>query len=229
MAHKDYYKILGLSNGASADEIKRAYRKLAMQYHPDRNLGKEEWAHDKFKEINEAFGVLGDPKLREQYDHFGAAGNFGDIFSSQATRTTFEDLMDDFDGAGLRFDFLDDIFGDNFKGRGFIFRASRRGFGGPGRTRFETQTGIDLEDLFEQAQSPQMSSVHYEIVLSKEQAFKGMEKELVRKGKRLKVKIPAGVRTGSRIRLRNALKTTDGQVGDIIIGIKVSYHARKLR
>ena len=66
-----------------------------------------------------------------------------------------------------------------------------------------------------------MSSVNYDIVLSEEQAFKGMEKELVRKGKRLKVKIPAGTKMGSRIRLRNALKTTDGQPGDIIISIKV--------
>ena len=66
-----------------------------------------------------------------------------------------------------------------------------------------------------------MSSVNYDIVLSEEQAFKGMEKELVRKGKRLKVKIPPGVKMGSRIRLRNALKTTDGQPGDIIIIIKV--------
>jgi len=66
-----------------------------------------------------------------------------------------------------------------------------------------------------------VSSVNYDIVLSEEQAFKGMEKELVRKGKRLKVKIPPGVKMGSRIRLRNALKTTDGQPGDIIIIIKV--------
>jgi len=66
-----------------------------------------------------------------------------------------------------------------------------------------------------------VSSVNYDIVLSEEQAFKGMEKELVRKGKRLKVKIPPGVKMGSRIRLRNALKTTDGQPGDIIISIKV--------
>ena len=221
MAHKDYYKILGLSNNASTDEIKKAYRKLAMQYHPDRNHGKEEWANDKFKEINEAFSVLGDPKKRRKYDHFGTVGNIGDIFGSQATRTTFEDLMNDFGGAGLGFDFLDDIFGDNFRGRGFAFQKSIRGFGGPRGMRFETHGDIDLKDLFEKVQNPKMSSVNYEIILSKEQAFKGMEKELVRKGKRLKVKIPTGVKTGSRIRLRNALKITDSQPGDIIISIKV--------
>jgi curved DNA-binding protein len=221
MAHKDYYRILGLSNGASTDAIKKAYRKMAMQYHPDRNNGREEWANDKFKEINEAFSVLGDPKKRLQYDHFGTAGNIGDIFGSQATQATFEDLLKDFNGAGLGFDFLDNIFGDNFRDRGFTFQTFKKGFSESGGLKFETQGGINLDDLFEQARSPIVSSVNYEIVLSKEQAFRGMEKELVRKGKRLKVKIPAGIETGSRIRLRNALKTTDGQPGDIMINIKV--------
>jgi len=221
MTYKDYYKILGLSNNASTDEIKKAYRKLAMQCHPDHNRGKEEWASDKFKEINEAFSVLGDPKKRRQYDNIGAVENIGDIFGSQATRTTFEDLMDDFDGAGLGFDFLDNIFGGNFRGTGFAFQRFRRGFDGPRSTIFETQEGISLEDLFELAKSTNWSNINYEIVLSKEQALKGMEKELVRKGKRFQVKIPAGVKMGSRIRLRNALKTTDGQPGDIIISIKI--------
>jgi len=62
---KDYYRILGVPGNASDGEIKKAYRKLAMQYHPDRNPGKEEWANEKFKEINEAYGVLGDPQKRK--------------------------------------------------------------------------------------------------------------------------------------------------------------------
>lgn len=221
MAHKDYYKILGLSNSASADEIKKAYRTLAMQYHPDRNHGKEEWANEKFKEINQAFSVLGDPEKRRQYDQFGTMGNIGDIFGSQATRTTFEDLMKDFGGAGLGFDFLDVVFGDILKGRGFSFQTFGSGFGGPGRTRFETQGGINLADLFRQSQYPTRLDANYEIAITNEQAAKGIAKDLVRKGKKLQVKIPAGVKTGSKVRLRNALKTTDGQPGDIIIDIKV--------
>lgn len=221
MAHKDYCKILGLSNNASADEIKKAYRKLAMQYHPDRNHGKEEWANEKFKEINEAFSVLGDPEKRRQYDQSGTIGNIGDIFGSQATRTTFEDLMKDFGGAGLGFGFLDDIFGDLLKGKGFSFQTFGRDFGGTRNIRFETQRSFNLEDMFQQAQPRPYNSVKYEITLTNEQATKGIDKELVRKGKKLRVKMPAGVKSGSKVRLRNALKTTDGQPGDIIINIQV--------
>ena len=132
---KDYYQILGVPRNATDEQIKKAYRKLAMQYHPDRNPGKEKWANEKFKEINEAFSVLGDPEKRRQYDQFGTVGNIGDIFGSPYTRTTFEDLMRDFGGSGLGFDFLDNIFGESLKGRkgrGFSFRVYTRGAGSPG-------------------------------------------------------------------------------------------------
>jgi curved DNA-binding protein len=221
MAQKNYYQILGIDKNASADEIKKAYRRLAMQCHPDRNHGNEEWAHDKFKEINEAFSILGDPDKRSQYDQFGTVGKIEDIFSSQYTHTTFDDIISDFGGESIGFDFLDNVFGDNLGGRNFAFRRFRRGHNKYGRTRFEQQTGIDLEDLFTNAQPLEASEVIFEIAVSQEQAAKGMEKELVRGGKRLKVKIPAGVKTGSRIRLRNALVTTDGQAGDIIIKIEI--------
>ena len=218
---KDYYQILGVPRNASEEEIKRAYRKLAMQYHPDRNPGKEKWANDKFKGINEAFSVLGDPGKRRQYDQFGTVGNVGDIFGSPFTRTTFEDLMKDFGGSGLGFGFLDDIFGDFLKGRGFSFKTFSRGFGGPRGTRFETSGEIDLEEIFGRTQYPSRQDVRYEITLSKEQAAQGLEKDLARKGKKLRVKIPAGVKPGSKIRLRNARQITDGQPGDIIILVKV--------
>ena len=221
MAAKDYYQILGLAKNATADQIKKAYRKLAMQYHPDRNPGKEDWANEKFKEINEAFSILGDPEKRRQYDQFGTVGNIGDLFGSRATRTTFEDLMKDFGGAGLKFDFLDDIFGDLLKGKGFSFRTFGRGSGGVRGMRFETAGGINLEDIFRQAQATPRHDAHYEIIISKEQAAQGLEKDLVRKGRKIKVKIPAGVKTGSEVRLRNALQITDGQPGDILIQIKV--------
>ena len=220
---KDYYQILGVPRNASQDEVKKTYRKLAMQYHPDRNHGKEQWANDKFKKINEAFSVLGDPQKRQQYDQFGTAGDAGDIFGSPFTRTTFEDLMKDFGGAGLGFGFLDNVFGDFLKGRGkgFSFKVFRQGFGGPGQVRFDTGRGINLEDLFAQARRPRSHSVGYEITITTEQAAKGLEKDLVRRGKKLMVGIPAGVKSGTRIRLRNARQVTDGQPGDIIIQVRV--------
>ncbi len=165
---KDYYHILGVPRDATDEQIKKAYRKLAMQYHPDRNQGKENWANEKFKEINEAYGVLGNPKKRKQYDQFGTVGNFGDIFRSASTRATFEDLMKDFGGAGLGFGFLDDIFGELFKGKGVSFRVFSTGFGGPGGVKFETPTGINLDEILRQAQRPQRHDVKYEITITKD-------------------------------------------------------------
>jgi curved DNA-binding protein len=214
MPNKDYYQILGVPKGASDYDIKKAYRRLAMQFHPDRNPGREKWANEKFKEINEAFSVLGDPEKRRQYDQFGTAGNVGDIFGSPYTRTTFEEMMRDFNSSGLGFDFLDSIFSDFLKGRGFSFRVFHGGTGGG---------GINLNDLFRQAQTqaPPRPEVNYEITLTADQAKKGLEKDLIRRGKKLRVKIPARVKDGTRIRLRNALQTTDGYPGDIFITVRV--------
>ncbi len=219
---KDYYGILGILRNASDIEIKKAYRKLAMQYHPDRNQGKEKWANEKFKEINEAYGVLGDPQKRKQYDQFGTVGNIGDIFGSPYTATTFEEMMKDFGGAGLRFDFLDDIFGDVLKGRGSSF--SFRSFGGrPGRVIFESRPGqgINLGKIFGQARKARRQEAHYELSISREEASRGVKKILKRRGKKLEVKIPAGVTTGSVVKLSNALQTSDGLPGDILIKVTV--------
>jgi curved DNA-binding protein len=217
---RDYYGVLGVPRNASDGEIKKAYRKLAMQYHPDRNPGKQEWSNEKFKEINEAYGVLGDPQKRKQYDQFGTVGNIGDIFSSPFTTNTFQEMMKDLGGAGLRFDFLDDIFGDFLKGRGSSF--SFRSFGGrPGRVRFEARPGqeINLDELFGQARRPQ--EVRYEVAISRGEASQGVKKILKRRGKRLEVKIPAGVRTGNVVRLKNARQLSDGLPGDILIKVIV--------
>jgi len=218
---KDYYQILGVAKNASDTEIKKAYRKLAMQYHPDRNPSNEKWANAKFKEINEAYAVLGDPQKRRQYDQFGTAGDMGDIFSSPFTRTTFQEMMKDFGGAGLRFDFLDEIFGDFLKGRGSSF--SFRSFGGrPGSVRFEARPGqeINLNEIFGRPRT--LRDVRYELTISQEESLHGVTKRLKRQGKRLEVKIPAGVRTGTVVRLRNARQISDGAPGDILIKVIVA-------
>lgn len=217
---KDYYAILGVPRSATADDIKKAYRKMAMQFHPDKNPGKEQWATEKFKEINEAFGVLGDTTKRKQYDQFGTPGNANDVFSSAQTSTTFEDLMKDFQGSGLRSDFLDKMFGDMMKGKGFSFRVFTTGYE-PQEMNFGRSGAVDLEEVFGTKQKPPNQTVTYEIVINEKQAKKGLNKDLVRNGHKLRVKIPKAVTDGTAIKLTNARMVTDGVPGDIIIKVKV--------
>ena len=207
---KDYYQILGMPRNAADADLKKAYRKLAMQYHPDRNPGKEKWANEKFKEINEAYGVLGDPEKRAQYDQFGTVGNVGDIFGSAATRTTFEDLMKEFAGAGLR-------------SRGFTFSSGRSGGRGRRTIRFESSPGdsFNLDEIFGQTRKARQQDIRYELTITTEEATKGTRKMLTRQGRKLEVKIPPGVKTGSTIKLSRARQVTDSQPGDILIHIKV--------
>ncbi len=129
MEYKDYYKILGLERSAKPDEVRKAYRKLAMQYHPDRNPGNKQ-SEEKFKEINEAYQVLGDSQKRARYDQLGSAysnweqrggGQQGDFDWSQwfggqpagsgGTRVEFGDLNDLFGGQEAFSDFFRSIFG----------------------------------------------------------------------------------------------------------------------
>ena len=129
MAKRDYYEVLGVSKGASADEIKKAYRKIALKYHPDKNPGDKE-AEEKFKEAAEAYSVLKDPEKKAQYDQFGHAGMNGGAGG--------------FSGAGMDMDDIFSMFGDIFGGRGFS--GGFGGFGGFGGGGHQQQRyrGSDL-------------------------------------------------------------------------------------
>jgi curved DNA-binding protein len=221
MPQKDYYQILNVPREASDDDIKKAYRKLAMLWHPDKNPGKEKMANEKFKEINEAYAVLGNPEKRKQYDQFGTAGEAGDIFGNDGTRSTFEDL---FRGQGMDSDFMESIFGQTFGGRGYTFRQ----YGRPGRASrvvFNMDPDAETDETFTRARAGRSRShredINYEITINQQQATQGMEKDLVRSGKRLRVKIPAGIVSGTKIRLRDARLTTDRTPGDIYIKVNV--------
>ncbi len=177
MTTRDYYDILGVNKSASATEIKSAYRKLALKYHPDRNKAAD--AHEKFKEINEAYEVLGNPEKKAKFDQFGHAafqnGGGGNPFGaggnpfggySQGGSINFEDL---FGGAGG--------FSDPFD----IFSSFFGGAGGFGHSRGPSKPLYSLKITFDEA-------VH------------GAEKSLVHQGKHYAIKIPAGSDEGTRIR-----------------------------
>jgi DnaJ-class molecular chaperone len=187
----DYYDLLGVSKGASQDEIKTAYRKKALEWHPDRN--KSEGAADKFKEINKAFEVLSDPKKREMYDQYGSAA-----FDQNGGRGP--------GGMG------------GFSQQGpFTYSYS---WGNGGENPFGSGDFSDPFDIFEQffgVRSPFGSGAQrqkrdmYQITLTFDEAVKGTEKETVIKGKTKTIKIPAGVDDGTRIRFQDF---------DIIVTVK---------
>ncbi|NPD93026.1 molecular chaperone DnaJ [Xylanibacter muris] len=126
MAKRDYYEVLGVSKNASEDEIKKAYRKIAIKWHPDRNPGNKE-AEDKFKEAAEAYDILHDPQKRQQYDQFGFNGPQGGFGGFGG-------------GAGMNMDDIFSMFGDIFGGRAGGFG----GFGGGGQRRAQQYRGNDL-------------------------------------------------------------------------------------
>ena len=209
MAARDYYNILGVAKGASDDEIKRAYRKLAMKYHPDRNPNKKE-AEERFKEINEAYAVLSDKEKRKQYDTFGAEGF--------RQRFTQEDIFRGFD--------FDEILSGLFGSRG------RREF------RFGGRGGFDFGDLFgkqgsyqDAGRMPQRGEdIIYEIPISLEEAASGGEKRVsYRKNGRIEevsVRIPRGIPSGKKLRLtgKGMEGRNGGPPGDLYLRVSVGEH-----
>ena len=209
MATKDYYHVLGVSKNASEEELKRAYRKLAMKYHPDKNPNKKE-AEERFKEINEAYAVLSDKEKRKQYDTFGAEGF--------RQRFTQEDIFRGFD--------FDEILSGLFGGRGR--RESR--FGGRG--------GFDFGDVFG-GQSPYQNmgrmpkkgeDVLYELTISLEEAASGGEKRIsYRKNGKVEdvsVRIPRGIPSGKKLRLagKGMEGKNGGPPGDLYLQIAIQEH-----
>ncbi|ACM64105.1 DnaJ family protein [Campylobacter lari] len=185
------YETLGVSKNASADEIKKAYRKLARQYHPD--INKEAGAEEKFKEINAAYEILSDEKKRAQYDQYGDS-----MFGGQS----FQDFSRSAGGADIN-DILRNIFGGGFGGGGFSssnnFRGGFGGFGG-----FE-------EDLDLQAS----------IKIPFEKGILGGEHSIMINKEQVKIKIPHGIKDGEKLRIRNKGKTFNNQRGDLILKVEL--------
>lgn len=220
MAKKDFYSVLGVSRQASADDLKKAFRKLAMKFHPDKNPG-DKSAEDRFKEVTEAYDTLSDAKKRQMYDQFGHTGtgqggpnpfrgggnyeNFGG-FGQQGG-------FDPRSGGPEQFqDMFGDFFGEFFTGEQGPRGAGRRGFRGQER-------GADLR---------------YTLTISLEEAATGVEKRISfvrqRGGRedtaKLSITVPAGVKVGQRLKLRGEGDSPAGTTkpGDLYVIIGFQDH-----
>lgn len=223
MEYKDYYKILGVSRDASQDAIKKKYRKLAAKYHPDKNPD-DKSAENKFKEIGEAYEVLKDPEKRKLYDKVGAdwkryqqAGASSDDFNwSQYARG----------GGGQRVNInMDDFFGGGQPGGG----------GSPFSSFFETIFGGGDPFAGRQSQARQYQSnarsatsqrgkdAKAEVDIDLKEVMTGVEKQFRVNGERVKIKIPAGIEHGKRLKLKGKGQDSQrgGTKGDLYLKVNV--------
>ena len=216
----EYYEVLGVAKTATADEIKKAYRKLALKYHPDKNPG-DKAAEEKFKEISEAYAVLSDAEKRKQYDTFGSTG-FRQRYSQ-------EDIFRNFD--------LNDIlrqfgFGGGFRGTGGFHTGGFRTAGG----------GSPFEGMFGQTmrgggcgggcgpQPVKGGDLTYELTVTLEDVLHGAEKTIsLRQNGRsqnVSVKVPKGIEDGKRLRLpgKGGPSSSGGPPGDLYRKVHVADH-----
>ena len=213
MTGKDYYKILGVEKTTSADEIKKAYRKLAFKYHPDQNKD-DKAAEEKFKDISEAYAVLSDVEKRRQYDQFGA-----DAFNNNYSRedifrnTDFNSILREF-GFGGAGGISGRIFSNQAGSSGFSFNSGSHQFG----------------DAFNQRHIIQGESLSYTLELNLEDISKNTEKTISYrigdKQESVSIKIPAGISDGKRLRLpgKGMPGKGGGPSGDLYVRISLRPH-----
>jgi curved DNA-binding protein len=219
MEYKDYYKILGVDRKAKEEEIKRAYRKLALQFHPDRNPDNKQ-AEEKFKEINEAYQVLSDPQKRARYDQLGESYAHWQQRGGTPGGFNWEDWFASSPGGGnvrVEVGNLDDLFGGG--GLGDFSEFFRRIFGGMGGAP-SYEPGFRGRARSAPQYAP--SAVQHEVEVSLAEAFRGTTRRIEVDGRRLEVKIPRGARTGTKVRVPDAIATPDGKKTDLYLVIKVA-------
>jgi len=216
MEYKDYYKILQVDKSSTGKEIKKAYRRLARQYHPDKNPDNQS-AEEKFKEINEAYEVLGDKENRAKYDQLGQSYHryqqmggapSGFDYSQWSSsggpgggyRRVNIDFDDLFSGGGGFSDFFNTVFG-----------RGRRAQAGP------------MNEMFQRQGQSMNLDVEQEIEITLEESYQGTSRYLLKDdGQRLSAKIPRGAKTGTKVRLRGKGSQGSGGAGDLYLKIKVA-------
>ncbi len=199
MEYKDYYKILGVKRNAEEKEIKRAYRRLALQYHPDKNPDDKQ-AEERFKEINEAYEVLGDPEKRAKYDQLGSSYRAWERSGGRPGGFDWSQWMAGSPG-GVRVEMGDigDLFGGGFSD---FFNA----IFGMGGGRASPRRGRDLQQT---------------LSITLEEAYRGTSRLLQQNGRRLEVDIPRGARTGTKVRIAGQGEQGSGAPGDLYLRIQV--------
>jgi curved DNA-binding protein len=219
MDYKDYYKVLGVSRDADAQAIKKAFRKLALKYHPDKNPNNKD-AESRFKEINEAYEVLSDPDKRAKYDRLGQSyqqwqhmgGQPGGFDWSQWTSGMPGGTRVEYGSAG-------DLFSEFFQS---IFGGSPFGTGG-------RSAGVDIDELLrggraQRSAQPRSRDLTTEVDITLEEAYHGTTRLISKEGRRLQVRIPPGARTGTRVRI--AGEGASGTGGDLYLNVDVNKDSR---
>jgi curved DNA-binding protein len=202
MKYKDYYKILGVERGAGEKEMKRAYRKLALEHHPDKNPGDLK-AEERFKEINEAYEVLSDADKRAKYDRLGSSYRAWERSGRQPGGFDWAQWTTGAPGSvNVEFGDLGDMLGGGFSD----FFTAIFGMAG-GRPRQRRMRGRDVE-------TP--------VAISLAEAYSGTRRVQHRDGSRLEIDIPAGAKTGTRIRVSGKGEVGPGQPGDLYLRVNVA-------
>lgn len=218
---EDYYQVLGVDKKATAEEIKKAYRKLAVKWHPDKNPNNKSASEEKFKKISEAYAVLSDPEKRQNYDNFGSADQFRQQYSQ-------EDIFRGFD--------LDEIlrsfgFGGSRGGGRTTFRTGRRGGGGGGYQEYDDPFSSIFGGGHQYANMPQKGQdAEYNLSVSLEESVMGADKkislQMENRIEDINVKIPAGISSGKKLRLpgKGLAGINGGTNGDLYLNINVLPH-----
>jgi curved DNA-binding protein len=207
MLQKDYYQMLGVDRNASEDDIKRAYRKLALKYHPDHHPDDSE-SEERFKEIGEAYAVLGDPEKRKEYDYSGHV--------RFKRRHRSEDIFRNFD-----FDQLFKEFGFGFGKRSFRgFFCGKRGRG-CGRRKTNFFGGVFFQESLKDFSEREEVDEIYELPITQMESYWGAEKEIlldsVGEPRRFLLQIPRGVRSGTLLRV----VSNESKGGEILLRVRI--------